>query len=74
MITVVQQQSTTDPGKVVIGFQLSQATWDRAGGVSVLQSLEVLFTYNVGTNDGKKRRLQHKRNEKRARLKVSSYR
>ena len=33
-LSVVQQQSSTDPGKVIIGFQLSQTTWDRAIGAA----------------------------------------
>ena len=64
-VTVVQQQSTTDPGKVVIGFQLSQATWDRAIGAASVFAVfgGAVYIQRWYKRWQKERRLQHKRNE-----------
>jgi hypothetical protein len=72
-VTVVQQQSTTDPGKVVIGFQLSQATWDRAIGAASVFAVfgGAVYIQRWYKRWQKERRLQHKRNEiARARLEM----
>lgn len=35
-VRVISQQSSSDPDQVVIGFQLSQSTWDRALGAAAV--------------------------------------
>ena len=72
-VSVVQHQSSTDPGKVIIGFQLSQATWDRAiGAASVFAVVGgAVYIQRWFKRWQKQRRLAQKRDEMaRARLEL----
>ena len=47
-VRVISQQSSSDPDQVVIGFQLSQSTWDRAlGAAAVVGFHRLSFTWSL---------------------------